>query len=62
MEKYTKIMRDTGDAMHNALNDDQTICVAIWSVDLFLVLDTEGKCSNAEAQLSKILLSMIHVE
>ena len=42
--------------------DNQAICVATWSVNLFRALDTNGKCSNAEAQISKILLSMIHVE
>ena len=38
------------------------MCVATWSVNLFRILNTEGKCSNAEAQISKIHLSMIHVE
>ena len=40
--------------------DDQAICVATRSVNLFRVLDTEEKCSNAK--ISKILLFMIHVE
>ena len=42
--------------------DNQAICVATWSVNLFRVLDAEEKYSNAEAQISKILLSMIHVK
>ena len=42
--------------------DDRVICVATLSVNLFRVLDTEEKCSNAKAQISKILLSMKHVE
>ena len=47
--------------------------LGFWSGNLFLIapfpdlcllvpLDTEGTCSNAEVQISKILLSLIHVE
>ena len=42
--------------------EDQAMCVATWKVNLFRVLDTEGKCSNAEARISRILIFMIHVE